>query len=66
MRCGDQQFSEYSKHTFICGLVQTRNAKARPQITPHLKVEGVLPRPSTPPKVKLAGYKGERLRRVRG
>lgn len=66
MRCGDQQSPIRLEHTFICGLVQTRNAKARPQFFPHLKVEGVLPRPSTPPKVKLAGYKGERLRRIRG
>lgn len=65
MRCGDQQTPVHTNPPFTCGLVQTSNTKARPQES-HLRAEGALPRPSATPKVKLAGYKGERLRRARG
>lgn len=64
MRCGDQQAQNLHTVTCICGLVQTSNTKARPQ-SPHFKAaaEDVLPRSFVAASPKIAGYKGERLRR---
>ena len=64
-RCGDQRKNPLIA-TFSCGLVQTSNTKARPQDSQFPgSAEGALPRPSAPSFIKLAGYKGQRLRRRR-
>lgn len=67
MRCGDQQTLNLHISTCLRGLVQTRNTKARPH-TPHTPVaaDDALPRSSVATAPKLAGYKGEQLRRRRG